>query len=448
MPRIFISYRRDDTQGVAGRIYDRLVEAFGKENIFIDVDNIPPGGDFRQVLREAIQRADVVLPLIGSRWENLMRKRRNAQNDFVRFELLEAAEQNKITVPVLLNTLMPDNSCLPNRLRPVFPYLNAVAVDMGANFHRDMTRLITQLQTWQDFPPPPRIPPVPIRPQWVDRLLRYFALAAAVLLGALLGVGGYTGYARLTSDVEIIQPTPLFEGAPTATDMEAYIRSHDYPPPEPIIAAVTGGRLAVRPVRDSNAPYIDILEDGTPLMIEGRSWDGLWLSTIMDGQRVWIRVGFINMRRSGEPISVVDVPLDGSDMGTALEVLMVYDYASRFYDALIAAGLDELLNGEATITLFVPPNTAFDALLVEQGITLRDTDTLHNLLQAYILMGDFSTTRIIHETTTAQNGETVQISYAPDGQLQANTVPIVLPDITVSNGTLHILSDVFSESAP
>lgn len=65
MVRIFISYRRADSRKDAARIYDRLVEAFGKENIFKDVDNIPIGSDFRGVLREAVAASDVMLVIIG-----------------------------------------------------------------------------------------------------------------------------------------------------------------------------------------------------------------------------------------------------------------------------------------------------------------------------------------------------------------------------------------------
>jgi uncharacterized surface protein with fasciclin (FAS1) repeats len=187
-----------------------------------------------------------------------------------------------------------------------------------------------------------------------------------------------------------------------------------------------------------------VFDSGTPLLIVGRSWDGLWLSTLVDGQKVWIRVGFTNLRQNGEPVTIVDVPLDGFDMGTALQVLAAYEDASRFYDALIAADFDTLLAGAERVTVFVPPNAAFDALLVEQGITLQATDALRDLLQTYIVVGDFPTSRIFQETVTNQNGEIIQITYAPDGQLQANSITIALADITVSNGTLHILSDVFN----
>jgi uncharacterized surface protein with fasciclin (FAS1) repeats len=155
------------------------------------------------------------------------------------------------------------------------------------------------------------------------------------------------------------------------------------------------------------------------------------------------------MRRNNEIVTLADVPLDGFDMGTALEVLAAYDDASRFYDAAVAAGLTDLLIGADVITVFAPPNAAFDAVLVEQGITLQNTDALRDLLQSYILSGDFPIVRLMAETGITHNGEVMQIQYAPDGQLRANNIRIHLTDIRVSNGTLHILGGVFGDtSAP
>ena len=53
--KIFLSYRRDDTQHVAGRLYDRLADHFGQENIFMDVDSIEPGLDFIEVIDEWVR---------------------------------------------------------------------------------------------------------------------------------------------------------------------------------------------------------------------------------------------------------------------------------------------------------------------------------------------------------------------------------------------------------
>jgi hypothetical protein len=58
MPKIFISYRRDDSAGHTGRLYDRLEDHFGKEDVFMDVDTIKPGLDFVRVVQEAVTGCD------------------------------------------------------------------------------------------------------------------------------------------------------------------------------------------------------------------------------------------------------------------------------------------------------------------------------------------------------------------------------------------------------
>ena len=64
MPRIFISYRRDDSAGHAGRLYDRLLEHFGQQDVFMDVDTIQPGLDFVEVVQEAVGNCDALIAVI------------------------------------------------------------------------------------------------------------------------------------------------------------------------------------------------------------------------------------------------------------------------------------------------------------------------------------------------------------------------------------------------
>jgi TIR domain len=66
--RIFINYRRDDSIGTAGRLHDRLAQAFGRKNIFMDVDHIPPGVDFVNHLNAQVAACDVFLAVIGPNW--------------------------------------------------------------------------------------------------------------------------------------------------------------------------------------------------------------------------------------------------------------------------------------------------------------------------------------------------------------------------------------------
>src|SRR5262249_57099636 len=68
MVRIFISYRRDDTAGHAGRLFDRLAQRFGKSRVYRDLDSIDAGADFLETIRAQVRESDVLLALIGPRW--------------------------------------------------------------------------------------------------------------------------------------------------------------------------------------------------------------------------------------------------------------------------------------------------------------------------------------------------------------------------------------------
>ncbi len=68
MTRLFLSYRRDESAALAGRIHDRLVTEFGAENIFFDVDSIPFGEDFREHIASMVRQCDAMLVLIGQNW--------------------------------------------------------------------------------------------------------------------------------------------------------------------------------------------------------------------------------------------------------------------------------------------------------------------------------------------------------------------------------------------
>src|SRR5215467_8527447 len=68
MPKIVVSYRRADTGPIAGRIFDRLGSQYGFESVFMDVDNIPFGVDFREHIQQELSLCDVLVVIIGPRW--------------------------------------------------------------------------------------------------------------------------------------------------------------------------------------------------------------------------------------------------------------------------------------------------------------------------------------------------------------------------------------------
>jgi hypothetical protein len=118
---IFISYRRDDTQGFAGRLEDDLSERFGDELIFRDCE-IEPGEDFTERLRATLDSADVVLVVVGPRWESARdsrgQRRLEQVDDWVRIELETVLARRVPVVPVLVGgAQMPAAARLPASLQ-------------------------------------------------------------------------------------------------------------------------------------------------------------------------------------------------------------------------------------------------------------------------------------------------------------------------------------------
>ncbi|MEO8038724.1 MAG: toll/interleukin-1 receptor domain-containing protein [Betaproteobacteria bacterium] len=124
MASVFISYRRDDSAGEAGRLADTLEARFGNERVFRDVEDIPAGEDFARVIDQALAKADTLLVVIGREWmivRNAMGQRRlDDVRDFVRLEIESALAQGIRILPVLVQgTAMPAASELPESLQPM-----------------------------------------------------------------------------------------------------------------------------------------------------------------------------------------------------------------------------------------------------------------------------------------------------------------------------------------
>jgi hypothetical protein len=149
MTKIFISYRRDDSSGDSGRIYDRLETKYGRENVFKDVDAIPLGVDFRRVLTDEVAKCDVMLVVIGRQWLSITdehgQRRLDSPSDFVRIEVEAALAREFPVIPVLVqNVRMPQERDLPASLAEL-AYRNNIVVHSDPYFHRDMDLLIGQL---------------------------------------------------------------------------------------------------------------------------------------------------------------------------------------------------------------------------------------------------------------------------------------------------------------
>ncbi|MCC6231566.1 MAG: toll/interleukin-1 receptor domain-containing protein [Verrucomicrobiales bacterium] len=119
---IFLSYRRSDTSGHAGRLFDRLVDRFGREHVFMDVDTIRPGEDFARTIAERIGSCEVLIALIGDQWLAAAhadgRRRVDDTGDYVRAEITAALERGIPVIPVLVEgARMPAATDLPEPMR-------------------------------------------------------------------------------------------------------------------------------------------------------------------------------------------------------------------------------------------------------------------------------------------------------------------------------------------
>lgn len=146
---IVVSYRRDDAQGTTGRLYDRLSEHFGREDVFLDVETLAIGEDYRRRITETIASAKVLLAIVGKHWLTVQNAEGVARiedpADDVRLEIATALQTGLSVFPVLVDGAeMPKDTQLPSDIAP-FAYRNGHRID-PARFHRDVDQLIEALE--------------------------------------------------------------------------------------------------------------------------------------------------------------------------------------------------------------------------------------------------------------------------------------------------------------
>lgn len=148
MSALFLSYRRDDSAGFAGRLADTLEVAFGSGSVFRDVDDIRPGEDFVHAIESHLRSVDAVLVMIGPTWLAAgadQRRRLDAEDDFVRLEIQAALASGKPLIPLLVGgAVMPLEAELPPALAALARRQAIVLSD--SNWRGDVKRLVDSLQ--------------------------------------------------------------------------------------------------------------------------------------------------------------------------------------------------------------------------------------------------------------------------------------------------------------
>jgi hypothetical protein len=145
---LFLCYRREDTQDAAGRLHDRLVEAYRTERVFMDIDSVPLGIDFVEHVTEQIGKCSAVIVMIGKQWRTIKDKKRRRrldnEDDLVRAEIRAALQQKIPVIPVTVqNAAMPQAEDLPDDIR-LLARRNGIELS-ATRWRTDVDRLIKEL---------------------------------------------------------------------------------------------------------------------------------------------------------------------------------------------------------------------------------------------------------------------------------------------------------------
>ena len=184
MPHIFVSYRREDAAGHAGRLYDQLIAHFGEDAVFRDIETVAPGTDFVEHIESAIAQSDVVLAVVGRDWLTIADpgtgvRRLDDPDDFVKLELSAALRSGARVIPILVRgATMPAARDLPEDIRPL-ARRNALELP-DQHWQRGIDELLETIERGDVGRPGPtvsrRVPAASLSAEVVDRSWRQRAV--------------------------------------------------------------------------------------------------------------------------------------------------------------------------------------------------------------------------------------------------------------------------------
>ena len=158
MPKIAISYRRSDSRAIVGGIFDRLADHYGSDEIFLDIDAIPYGRNFRDHIDSVLKQCEVLIVVVSPHWTGARADglpRIFDEADPVRIEVQTALMGKMRILPALIDdAIMPAPGDLPESLRE-FSLLNALHIDSGVDFKIHVGRLIAALDQIVGLPKRP-----------------------------------------------------------------------------------------------------------------------------------------------------------------------------------------------------------------------------------------------------------------------------------------------------
>lgn len=253
MGSIFISYRRDDSEGHAGRLFEALVEVFGPESVFMDVAGLEKGRDFRAGINDTVASCSVLLAVIGRTWidaRNAAGERRlEDPADFVRLETAAALQRDIPVIPVLVHgAKMPNAEQMPadlaalafrdgveltharwdsdvellvEAIRPHVPRAHAAPLPSSA--------AVDASRTWRAPTPVTPVPAVPVdRSPRAGRSSRGILVGAVISAVAIVGIGvgvalsgGDEPSQDVSTEVASLTDSPAFETDATVVERVA-----------------------------------------------------------------------------------------------------------------------------------------------------------------------------------------------------------------------------------
>jgi len=173
MPGVFLSYRRSDAGGWAGRLRDHLILRFGPDRVWQDVDDLPIGIEYPPQIFENISTADAVLIIIGPHWLDEGptggKNRLQDPKDVLRLEIQHALKKSSGVIPTLVGgAQMPNPGDLPRSLAPLVKRTGIALID--TDWSRAMQLLFEKLQDLSRAARTAEAVAIPMLPDIINKL--------------------------------------------------------------------------------------------------------------------------------------------------------------------------------------------------------------------------------------------------------------------------------------
>lgn len=298
MDKIFISYRREDSEGFARSLFQSLAGRFGKDQVFMDVEAIGLGMDFVEAIDKSLADCGVLLVLIGKDWAHCTdadgHRRLDNQDDFVRIEVAKALKRNVRVIPVLVKGApMPGAEDLPEELRSL---IRRQALELRhERWDSDVDHLSAALEKLlgivrKDRPPvPPVQPPAPAKPAGkkgvkIAGLAVAAVIALAIIYNAMVDFSGDNVISPAYNPPVPAAPEPATSNTPATKATPA-----PSPAPKPVNTSLTGfwiddSGVRVKIVHNGMYAVSQFVDPASGVMIQanwqfsGRNFEFTWAS--------------------------------------------------------------------------------------------------------------------------------------------------------------------------